>query len=155
MIPISCLTEFPNVVQMAKVRAWFSVVLFCHCNLSDSTSGLIDHLISPVLTKAMDWFLQQTKNKKEKNLIHLLSLFSYSQLVCEEVNVDRFFPVLYPKVCRSPPFHTFKMQLNVYFIAKRMSAPDHPICRSPPVVCIQNIMSSSVWCIITISFHWN
>ncbi|XP_053725387.1 rap1 GTPase-activating protein 1 isoform X8 [Synchiropus splendidus] len=38
VIPISCLTEFPNVVQMAK-------------------------------------------------------------LVCEEVNVDRFYPVLYPKVC--------------------------------------------------------
>ena len=26
VIPISCLTEFPNVVQMAKVRAWLGAV---------------------------------------------------------------------------------------------------------------------------------
>ncbi|KAL8198223.1 UNVERIFIED_CONTAM: Rap1 GTPase-activating protein 1 [Gekko kuhli] len=49
VIPISCLTEFPNVVQMAKA----------------SLGGGSDRL-----------------------------------LVCEDVNVDRFYPVLYPKASR-------------------------------------------------------
>ncbi|XP_036206262.1 rap1 GTPase-activating protein 1 isoform X8 [Myotis myotis] len=47
VIPISCLTEFPNVVQMAKAPPYLLL-----------------------------------------------------QLVCEDVNVDRFYPVLYPKASR-------------------------------------------------------
>ena len=66
VIPISCLTEFPNVVQMAKVsRGIYSWNIFC-CTF--------------------------------KKLEMLIVLFFHFQLVCEEVNVDRFYPVLYPKV---------------------------------------------------------
>lgn len=35
------------------------------------------------------------------------------QLVCEEVNVDRFYPVLYPKVGTSPPFVFFQIPLSL------------------------------------------
>lgn len=69
VIPISCLTEFPNVVQMAKVRA----DVFIRWDKS-----AYKHVSSDCLTLS-------------------LSLF-YFKLVCEEVNVDRFYPVLYPKV---------------------------------------------------------
>ncbi len=69
MIPISCLTEFPNVVQMAKVRrAVFIVQRLICCDSVEPHSNIF------------------------------LSFFKKSKLVCEEVNVDRFFPVLYPKV---------------------------------------------------------
>lgn len=70
MIPISCLTEFPNVVQMAKVGDYnneqFRISLsFGH------------HML---------------------NLLEIKEYIYIFQLVCEEVNVDRFYPVLYPKV---------------------------------------------------------
>lgn len=76
VIPISCLTEFPNVVQMAKVRQVypFSFLFFSF----DINCG------------SMQW--------DADNFSPLLFL---SKLVCEEVNVDRFFPVLYPKVSSS------------------------------------------------------
>lgn len=61
VIPISCLTEFPNVVQMAKVSR--------------------DQL-----------------NVQQFNMSSLDVSFFSAKLVCEDVNVDRFFPVLYPKV---------------------------------------------------------
>lgn len=42
-------------------------------------------------------FIHTKKNLSAYNLT-LSSVFFHSQLVCEEVNVDRFYPVLYPKV---------------------------------------------------------
>lgn len=71
VIPISCLTEFPNVVQMAKVGG---------AALAAAEADQLwpcDHFVIWVPL-----------------IVSLLIL----QLVCEEVNVDRFFPVLYPKV---------------------------------------------------------
>ncbi|KAB0390457.1 hypothetical protein E2I00_005537, partial [Balaenoptera physalus] len=59
VIPISCLTEFPNVVQMAKTLA------------------------------------REAQRPHPQALPYLLP-----QLVCEDVNVDRFYPVLYPKASR-------------------------------------------------------
>lgn len=65
VIPISCLTEFPNVVQMAKVGHYHHAELII---------------------------------KLYSKLIKQIVVFMTLQLVCEEVNVDRFYPVLYPKV---------------------------------------------------------
>ncbi|EMP24870.1 Rap1 GTPase-activating protein 1 [Chelonia mydas] len=60
VIPISCLTEFPNVVQMAKAGR--------------GTVG-----VQPILSQGTE---------------------VDSLLACEDVNVDRFYPVLYPKASR-------------------------------------------------------
>lgn len=68
VIPISCLTEFPNVVQMAKVSK----------NIKTK-----QHTCDNMFTK------------------RIKHTFFHLQLVCEEVNVDRFYPVLYPKVSLS------------------------------------------------------
>ncbi|KAI1231340.1 hypothetical protein IHE44_0007784 [Lamprotornis superbus] len=65
VVPISCLAEFPNVVQMAKVGV---------TPPPSSTHGCPPAPTPP-------W--QHP---------------SFPQLVCEDINVDRFYPVLYPKV---------------------------------------------------------
>ncbi|KAB1268675.1 Rap1 GTPase-activating protein 1 [Camelus dromedarius] len=65
VIPISCLTEFPNVVQMAKILA------------------------------------REAQRPHSQALPYLLL-----QLVCEDVNVDRFYPVLYPKTSEEELFST-------------------------------------------------
>lgn len=65
VVPISCLAEFPNVVQMAKVGATPPPSSTHGC--SPATGPPWQHPFFP-------------------------------QLVCEDVNVDRFYPVLYPKV---------------------------------------------------------
>lgn len=66
MVPISCLAEFPNVVQMAKVG--------------------VARLAAPMGARP--------------TLGHPSHHPSFPQLVCEDVNVDRFYPVLYPKVSK-------------------------------------------------------
>ena len=68
MVPISCLAEFPNVVQMAKVGA---------------PPPYQQHLWVPPHT-------------------HSSAPCFPLQLVCEDINVDRFYPVLYPKVSAVP-----------------------------------------------------
>lgn len=69
VVPISCLAEFPNVVQMAKVGA----------TPPGSTHGCPPNTPS-----------------------HPSHHPSFPQLVCEDINVDRFYPVLYPKVRGAP-----------------------------------------------------
>lgn len=65
VVPISCLAEFPNVVQMAKVGA----------TLPPSDTQGCPPAPGPPWQHPF-----------------------FPQLVCEDVNVDRFYPVLYPKV---------------------------------------------------------
>ncbi len=91
MIPISCLTEFPNVVQMAKVS---------HRIYSQETV-----------------FHYMFKMRKTEYIFHL-------QLVCEEVNVDRFYPVLYPKVGTSPHYDFSKYHfLSCYLLSTNTTSP--------------------------------
>ncbi|KAK2496744.1 hypothetical protein MC885_012819, partial [Smutsia gigantea] len=84
VIPISCLTEFPNVVQMAKVRP------------------LILHAEPPMGTPDPDPSSPQAPPAGSPSGAPSVLL----QLVCEDVNVDRFYPVLYPKTSEEELFST-------------------------------------------------
>lgn len=60
------------------------------------------------------------KSKTKQNSIHLQfnkeakTTFVHLQLVCEEINVDRFYPVLYPKVSPSRKIKMFSQMLPVW-----------------------------------------
>lgn len=134
LIPISCLNEFPNAVQMAKVRfelacslfntSFFKLFsplsshfpLFYYSSIVLSYTSLLHfHLASLISLLNLPWIFclkgLLTDNYKKclhshvcSKLGHMIitllfpSLFLTQQLLCEDVNVERFFPVLYPKV---------------------------------------------------------
>ncbi|TKC53063.1 hypothetical protein EI555_014657, partial [Monodon monoceros] len=93
VIPISCLTEFPNVVQMAKVRP-----LILHAEPPvDISVSLLQPWLSPLCPplSSPQTLARVAQRPHPQALPYLLP-----QLVCEDVNVDRFYPVLYPKASR-------------------------------------------------------
>lgn len=61
-------------------------------------------MVQMAKVKTYDYLHTHKKNLSAYNLT-LSSVFFHSQLVCEEVNVDRFYPVLYPKVSNTPHCH--------------------------------------------------
>lgn len=157
VIPISCLTEFPNVVQMAKVRVnqarrgWrgqhycFQALQFItllpewHDWLSHSPMSLF----CPAWTddRSIASLLQDQMRRMRNESICAFS-FRYYQLVCEEVNVDRFFPVLYPKVRNTTLHNTITICLFVW-----------PTCTK--VICLtqQHIILNHLFWLIKV-WHW-
>lgn len=112
VIPISCLTEFPNVIQMAKVRG---IVL------NDDAQLIVCKNVQYTMYTCRR-FVCCDSVKYHSDIFFLF--FLKSKLVCEEVNVDRFFPVLYPKVrftfvCTAAA-PVYSMSLSVFSISSHI-----------------------------------
>lgn len=97
---------------------WVSIIVFGPSNSSHfSISDMTDCLTLPMSLFCPAWtddrsvasLLQDQMRMKRKSICAFS--FHYYQLVWEEVNVDRFFPVLYPKV-RNP--YTTQYSINQF-----------------------------------------
>ncbi|KAF7241154.1 Rap1 GTPase-activating protein 1 [Varanus komodoensis] len=84
LIPISCLNEFPNAVQMAK-----------HIHVLGTDDPLGKGAFSLLACSALGPYPQQGSHVPALSVLTPTPFLL--QLLCEDVNVDRFFPVLYPK----------------------------------------------------------